>query len=221
VALCTGRSEFELKSLRQELDIEWAVTCNGAHIGRQGKTVFGVPFAEETVRQWLQTAEQKGEALLLYGAEIMFTNRVDDPHFRQAQREIGFLEPVLLRENEPVPAIYQCIAFVDDANARDYIGDNAEDQYYLHRWRPWAVDINPRETNKAAGLQRLLNHLGIDAQEAAAFGDGRNDLELLEYVGSGIAMGNAPDDVKKRARHVTKALSEDGIAYGVRHFLLA
>jgi hypothetical protein len=43
---------------------------------------------------------------------------------------------------------------------------------------------------------------------------------LLEYVGAGIAMGNAPDDVKTRARHVTKTLNEGGIAYGVKHFLL-
>jgi hypothetical protein len=222
MALCTGRSEFELKSLQQELGIDWAVTCNGAHIGHWGKTIFGTPFAHEKVQQWLQTAEQKGHTLLLYGAEFMFTNRAGAPHFRQAQEEIGFLEPVLLGKNEHVPAIYQCIAFVDETSVQDYIGNNAaEERYYLHRWRSWAVDINPRGTNKAAGLRCLLDHLNIDAQEAAAFGDGRNDLELLEYVGTGIAMGNAPDDVKTRARHVTKTLNEGGIAYGVKHFLLA
>ncbi|WP_082053708.1 HAD hydrolase family protein [Gordoniibacillus kamchatkensis] len=43
---------------------------------------------------------------------------------------------------------------------------------------------------------------------------------MLSYVGTGIAMGNAPDEVKAQARHVTRSLSDDGIAYGVRTFLL-
>ncbi|MFC0211127.1 Cof-type HAD-IIB family hydrolase [Paenibacillus chartarius] len=220
VALCTGRSEFEVGALQKELDIEWAITCNGAHIGHKGTTVFGTPFEPELVRHWLDTADENGHGLLLYGAELMLTNRPNDPLFRQAQEEIGFLEPVVLRREDDVPPIYQCIAYVREHEEQPYIGSDPG-KFYLHRWRPWAVDINPKGTHKAAGLLRLLDHLGVRREEAAAFGDGFNDVELLEFVGTGIAMGNAPDAVKARARHVTTSMHDDGIRNGVDRYVLS
>jgi Cof subfamily protein (haloacid dehalogenase superfamily) len=220
LTLCTGRSEYEMASLREELGIEWAVTCNGCHIGRNGKTVAGTKFPKETVEHWLELAEKRGHALLLYGAELMLSNRPDDPRFLRAREEIGFLEPVKLNPGEEVPDVYQCIMFIDEEDEPAYLGENRE-TYYLHRWRPWAIDVNPGGMHKAAGLKRLLELLGVKPEEAAAFGDGFNDLEMLEYVGVGIAMGNAPDRVKAQARHVTAHMHEGGIAHGVREFILA
>ncbi|ULL14035.1 hypothetical protein DVH26_05980 [Paenibacillus sp. H1-7] len=74
--------------------------------------------------------------------------------------------------------------------------------------------------NKAVGLRKLMDHLGIRPEEAAAFGDGHNDFEMIELVGSGIAMGNAVDDLKAKARYVTRSLKEDGIAYAVDKWII-
>ncbi|MDF2961993.1 MAG: hypothetical protein K0S39_3728 [Paenibacillus sp.] len=219
LALCTGRSEYEMESLRKELSIDWAVTCNGSHIGYHGKTVFGNTFSKETVIKWLQEAERLNHTVLLYGSELMFTNKEDSPLFRQAQQEIGFMEPVLLKDYQELPDIYQCIIFCNEEEEAGYIQEQ-RDSYYIHRWRPWAVDINPNGMHKALGLKRLLDHLNLEPQEAAAVGDGLNDLELIESVGTGIAMGNAGDDLKKKARFVTKSLHEDGIAYAVEKWIL-
>lgn len=51
-----------------------------------------------------------------------------------------------------------------------------------------------------------------------AFGDGGNDISMLEYVGIGVAMGNANPPVKERADFVTKDIDDDGIEYALRHF---
>ncbi|TDF98891.1 Cof-type HAD-IIB family hydrolase [Paenibacillus piri] len=219
LALCTGRSEYEMESLRKELAIDWAVTCNGSHIGYQGKTVFGNAFPKETVAGWLHEAERNNHAVLLYGAELMFTNRENDSLFLQAQREIGFMEPVPLQTGEEMPDVYQCIMFCNEEEETGYIRDRRE-SYYIHRWRPWAVDINPNGMNKALGLRRLLDHLQLAPHEVAAFGDGLNDLELIESVGTGIAMGNACDELKAKARFVTKSIHENGIAYAVEKWIL-
>ncbi|WP_133253942.1 Cof-type HAD-IIB family hydrolase [Paenibacillus xerothermodurans] len=220
LALCTGRSEYEMKALWTELEIDWAVTCNGSHIGHQGKTVFDNPFSRETVQDWLELAERLNHTLLLYGAELMFTNRANDPHFLQAQKEIGFMEPVLLKDGDEVPNIYQCIVFCNEEDEAHYV-KGERSRYYIHRWRPWAVDINPNGMHKALGLQKLLDHLNLMPQEVAAFGDGLNDLELLESVGMGIAMGNGGELLKKKARFVTKPLREDGIEYAVHKWIIA
>jgi Cof subfamily protein (haloacid dehalogenase superfamily) len=219
LALCTGRSEYEMESLRKELDIDWAITCNGSHIGYQGKTVFGYPFPKATIRQWMNEAERQKHTFLLYGAEGMFTNRADDAHFRQAQREIGFMEPMLIENIEEIPDIYQCIVFCGEQEEQIYT-NSEQDAYYLHRWRTWALDINPKGMNKAVGLKKLMDHLGIEPSEAVAFGDGSNDFELLESVGYGIAMGNASEALKEKARFVTKDLHENGIAFAIEKWVL-
>jgi hydroxymethylpyrimidine pyrophosphatase-like HAD family hydrolase len=74
--------------------------------------------------------------------------------------------------------------------------------------------------NKALGLKKLLDHLNLKPEEAAAFGDGLNDLELIESVGTGIAMGNAVDELKGKARYVTRSLHEGGIAFAVEKWIL-
>ncbi|WP_275590453.1 HAD-IIB family hydrolase [Paenibacillus sp. H1-7] len=123
LALCTGRSEYEMESLREELGIDWAITCNGSHIGYRGKTVFGNAFPKDTVRLWLQEAEKQKHTFLLYGSEKMFMTRAEDPHFRQGQQEIGFMEPVALQSIDEVPDIYQCIVFCEEHEEGIYTGE--------------------------------------------------------------------------------------------------
>ncbi|MEK8126878.1 Cof-type HAD-IIB family hydrolase [Paenibacillus filicis] len=222
LVLCTGRSEYEMSSLREELGMDWAITCNGSHIGYQGKTAFGTPFPQETVRDWLSEAGRSNHGLLLYGAEGMYTNRAEDPLFLRAREEIGFLEPILLDLSggeASLPEVYQSIVFCEEHEEHLYTGGSSHD-FYIHRWRPWAVDLNPSGMNKAIGLRRLLEHLQIAPEDAAAFGDGLNDMELLASVGTGIAMGNGIDELKAVARHVTRPMREDGIAYAVDTWLL-
>lgn len=218
VALCTGRSEFEMASLRRELGIDWAITCNGSHIGYRGRTVYGTAFKPEIVSAWVERAMQLGHAFLLYGSETMICNGPDNHYFRQAQQEIGFMEPVQIQSVKQVPPIYQCIMFCQAHEEQKYIGED-RDLYYIHRWRSWAVDWNPAGMNKAAGLKLLLGHLGFSPMELAVFGDGLNDMEMMELAGTGIAMGNAIEALKQKARYVTRSLHEDGIAYAVEKWI--
>ncbi|MCI3919541.1 Cof-type HAD-IIB family hydrolase [Paenibacillus sp. TRM 82003] len=214
LALCTGRSEYEVRDLQEELGIDWTVTCNGSHVGFRGETVQGTAFPDSLVREWLTIAEREGHTLLLYSATNIFLNREDAPLFRKAQGEIGFLEPTLLQPGDAPPESFQVIVFCDASDEAKYSSASAE-SVYIHRWRPWAVDFNPAGMNKAVGLRRLIEHLKLSPSETAAFGDGMNDLEMLELAGVAIAMGNGCEEAKAAADHVTKPLHEDGIAHAV------
>ena len=70
------------------------------------------------------------------------------------------------------------------------------------------------------GIQHLLAHYGIAPDEAIAFGDGGNDIEMLRYVGTGVAMGNASDEVKAAADYVTTSVDDEGICHALKHFKL-
>ncbi|WP_308666417.1 Cof-type HAD-IIB family hydrolase [uncultured Aggregatibacter sp.] len=71
--------------------------------------------------------------------------------------------------------------------------------------------MNPAAT-KAKAIQFMAQHLGISAEQVIAFGDNFNDLDMLQYAGLSIAMGNAPDAIKQVAKEVTATNNEDGIA---------
>lgn len=74
-----------------------------------------------------------------------------------------------------------------------------------------AVDIVPKTAGKGAGIQSILDHYGLDASQAIAFGDSYNDLEMFEAVGHSVAMGNAVEALKALASEVCLSVSQDGI----------
>ena len=65
--------------------------------------------------------------------------------------------------------------------------------------------------DKAASLRMLIEQLGIKQEEVISFGDGYNDLSLIEFAGMGVAMANAVDEVKQRANYITLSNDEEGI----------
>lgn len=71
---------------------------------------------------------------------------------------------------------------------------------------------------KAQESKKILAYYGIDINEAMAFGDGGNDVEMLEAVKYGIAMGNANDNLKQIADFITLDVDNDGIAYALKQY---
>lgn len=74
-----------------------------------------------------------------------------------------------------------------------------------------SIDLILPGVHKAAGLERLMDKLGIDASACVAFGDGGNDVEMLGLAGTGYAMANAPQEVKDAADAVCASNDEDGV----------
>lgn len=81
------------------------------------------------------------------------------------------------------------------------------------------IEISYKDAGKHTGLKFLSEYLKIPLEEIAAFGDGDNDAQMLREAGVGIAMENATDSCKQSADYVTKSNREDGVAYGIAHFL--
>jgi hydroxymethylpyrimidine pyrophosphatase-like HAD family hydrolase len=77
-------------------------------------------------------------------------------------------------------------------------------------------DVNASNGSKATGIEQLLRRLEIAPEEAVAFGDGLNDLEMLSMVGMGVAMGNARPEVQAYAKMVTGLAEEDGVKQGLQ-----
>lgn len=86
------------------------------------------------------------------------------------------------------------------------------------RWYPAFCDVTSAAADKANGIRAIAAHMGIDISETMAFGDGGNDMSMLRAAGTGVAMGNALDEVKAHADYVTTTVDDDGISNALRHF---
>ncbi len=83
---------------------------------------------------------------------------------------------------------------------------------------PENVEINQARANKGEALLALAAHLGLPRQNTISFGDGLNDLTMIEMAGVGIAMANAEQKVKEKADWITTSCDEDGVARGIEKF---
>jgi Cof subfamily protein (haloacid dehalogenase superfamily) len=81
------------------------------------------------------------------------------------------------------------------------------------------MDIVPAGVSKLNGLLYLCEHLGISRNQMVVIGDSEDDLEMIEAAGLGVAMGNAPAEVKKAADWLTRSNDQNGVSYMVKeHF---
>jgi hydroxymethylpyrimidine pyrophosphatase-like HAD family hydrolase len=108
-----------------------------------------------------------------------------------------------------------------DSTSEDFV--NLAKQLGLHGtnyfigWTAW-LDIAPEGVSKASGMAWVCDDLGIDAADVLAIGDGRNDIEMLQWAGRGVAMGQGPDSVRAAADHVTGSVNDDGAAQELRRW---
>jgi hypothetical protein len=90
---------------------------------------------------------------------------------------------------------------------------------YISKSLPFFLEFASPEVTKASGLEFVAEHLGVSAERTVAFGDGENDVELLEWAGYGVAVANADDRVLAVADYVCPAVDEEGVAQVLEGFL--
>lgn len=88
----------------------------------------------------------------------------------------------------------------------------------ITRWCPFGIDVISKTGGKVTGIKKMLEVHGIGQEEVIAFGDGENDIEMLQFAGIGVAMGNAEPEVKAVADYVTTDIDDDGILNALKHF---
>jgi Cof subfamily protein (haloacid dehalogenase superfamily) len=124
------------------------------------------------------------------------------------KRDIGAHKVMCMGPAEEIEAIEQHLAV--------HFGDALN----LYRSKPTYLEIASKEISKRTALQILLDEVyGFEWADLVAFGDNFNDMEMLEAVGLGVAVGNAKDAVKEIAQHIAAPGKEDGVAHTVQRLL--
>lgn len=108
-----------------------------------------------------------------------------------------------------------------DKNASNFCKTLEDDNFRYTYFDEFKLfELYSRKDTKASGILKILDYFNIDVNNSFAFGDSHNDIEMLNTVGCGIAMGNASEEIKIHADKVTKSVSEDGVAHGINNYIL-
>lgn len=215
VAIATGRAPYHFEELREELGINSYVCMNGQYVVHEGKPIYGNPLAQDALQKLTEQAVEFDHPIIYAGSEAMKMNVTEHVHIDSSWGELKLTIPEYDPEYYLGRDIYQAIVFCTEDEEAAYV-NNFAGRFDFVRWGPYGIDVLPSGGSKAEGIKQLIQLLHIDLEDTIAFGDYLNDLEMLSYVGHGVAMGNAPEIVKKAARHITRDVDQDGIQYGLR-----
>ncbi|WEG18870.1 Cof-type HAD-IIB family hydrolase [Alkalihalophilus pseudofirmus] len=215
IVAATGRPLSMCNEIR-ELGIDTFITANGAYVKHDDKVLHKVQMDKNIVREVVEYAKAENHGLSFY-SENFYMNGIKDDNILRALKETLSLnhypEINQLFHNDE---IYLMCLFADDEMLEKYI--HKFPHLSFRRWHPFILNVLQEDISKSLAIFKTLEYFKIDKSEAIAFGDGENDIDMLELAGLGIAMGNGTDSLKKVADFVTLNSSEDGIAYALKKF---
>lgn len=215
VVAATGRPLSMCKEIR-ELGIDTFITANGAYVKHQDLVLHKVPMSQDHLKEVFDFAYTENHALSFY-TEDFSMNGVEDATVLGALKEtLSLKEYPAINERIYEEEVYLMCLFASDEMLEAYL--HRFPHLSFRRWHPYVLNILQEEVSKSLAIRKVLEHFGIDQSEAIAFGDGENDIDMLELVGLGIAMGNGSKNLKSVADFVTKKSSEDGIEYALKKY---
>ena len=209
VFLATGRHIQELKKApTYGMEFDGYILLNGQlGLDEKQKIIFSNAFEKEDVDALLK---------IFHGTEYPFVLVNKDGHYMNFVNEM--VEIGLESVSTPIPPIreyegeelYQATVFItpkEDATFSKMLPKGCK----LARWGAHGADIIAANGGKAVGMQFFSQLFNICPEEMMAFGDAQNDMDMLQYAGIGIAMGNAEEELKQVADDITSAVDEDGV----------
>lgn len=221
VFVASGRSYAQIKRVT-DFPFDGFVASNGAvGIDAEGKVLYksSIPYIDLfNLVQYLESTSSTF-CISYMTEEGVFANDINElleHHYALIHIPLPKKRPLLelLRSK-----VFQLTAYISPEQEKTLI-DNIMVNCVATRWHDDFADINNQRYNKATGVAFWLRYYGIAKRDTMAFGDGGNDIEMLKYVKYGVAMGNARQEVKDIAYHVTTEVDEAGVVQALKYFNL-
>lgn len=210
ICIATGRPPIEVPDFEKEgLKFDTFLTFNGSYCYNDKEEIFQNPLEKCDVRQIIQNAKELGHPIVVATKDRTGANGIEDDliqYFAIANQEVHVAPDFdeMIKED-----VFQIMMAGDKDQYKDMVKNTK--RAAVTAWWDQAVDIIPSDGGKGKSVKKILEYYQIDKEESMAFGDGNNDLEMLEEVGHAIAMGNASEELKAIADVICPDVSEDGI----------
>lgn len=215
IVIATGRAPFMFKGLRTELGINGFVSFNGQYVSHDEASVYENPLDENVLKQLVTHSSEHDHPMVFMNTEEGRTTHHQHPHVQKSMDDLKLHHPMHDAEFYQGRSIYQALLYCEHGE-KETLYRNAFEDFNFIRWHQYSIDVLPKTGSKAVGIDKMIRHLGYHQEDVVAFGDGLNDLEMLEFAGTGIAMGNAKIEAKQSADFITRAVDDDGIRHGLK-----
>lgn len=231
--IATGRAPILIWEIAEKLNINSYIAMNGQYIIHEGETIYSNPIDMQVVDAVVEFARERRDGILLSTEEKLIANSAISlvnrgriatfmkglvgfiPHRIQISLWKSMMKKAPDKEDYMGENIFMMNINADQEEERDYekvFGNTLT----FTRANQLSMDIINKGISKATGIQTMMEVLGIPPQHTYAFGDGLNDMEMLQYVGTGVAMENGFEELKATADFVTDSVFNDGISKGLQ-----
>lgn len=232
LVLASGRPTFGIAALANQLQLAdyggYVLSYNGGRIidWSEKTVIFSQVVDQKLVPILYDFAEKAQLPIVTYLPEAILASKNEGEYLAEEARINGM--PVVVAQNfveEAMQIAGGSTKFLIPGEPELLIQLESEmkaalsEQMEVFRSAPFFLELPPKGIDKAQSLQRLLTHLGLERESLMAFGDGFNDLSMIQFAGQGVAMANAVEEVKSIADFVTTSNEEDGIAHALEQLL--
>lgn len=216
-AVCSGNQYRHLREVMAPLQADNLIYVaeNGASIYWQEQQIFDGALSAQQLADFLANYQAKAEPLqhayvILTGNDRSYTNQGVAPALlEQASKFYANLQPIDLKQvHEPIKKISLAYSGGDAAEHVAALNAYFAGKLVAHDSGYGVIDVVRGDVGKAAAVAFLQQHWQIKPAETLAFGDGANDIDMLEAAGQSYAMQNAPDLVKAVAQQATELDAE-------------
>lgn len=229
VVLASGRPTYAMRALAEELELErfgsYILSFNGAKIinWKTQEEPFSSTLTPQMAHDLYQMSIEEGVSALTYVGDEIITASANE--YTAIEAEITGMKVVQVPsfvEAVQVPVVK--VLMVADPEKLVQVEEKLKvkmaGQLNVMRSKPFFLEFTEDGVNKGTSLNHLIQQLGIERSEVIAMGDGYNDVAMIEFAGLGVAMGNAPEEIKQLADYVTDTNMNDGVAQVVEEFIL-
>lgn len=210
LCMATGRSYTVIPRF-QGIVFDVLLTFNGSYVRTKDAVIYRNPLDKDDKYRIIKNLKRMNRAIAISNEYLIVTNGSDpdlEQYFAFANEKMIIADDF---DELCKGDIYQIMCSCRKSEYETILKGTRNTQ--IAAWWDKAADIIPLTCGKGNAVQAVLNYYGIAKEEAIAFGDGNNDIEMLEAVGLGVAMGNANDEVKTRADIVCRSVEDEGVYY--------
>ncbi len=211
VGIATMRNHNAIKNILEQFDFDFLILLNGTRVMCDNNIINDNPINHDTLIKLIDFADNSKDHLQFYLKDYIIARTKEDYDIALSnQFKCG-----VISNDFNLNEVYNLALFT---TKKDYlIYEEAFPNLKFNWWNDGIKsDIHPIENSKKNGLEMVCKYYSIHKENIIAFGDGPNDIEMLKYSGTSVAMGGAPDEVLNICTYHTTSVLEEGVVTALK-----